>query len=68
MSATGMIRVVTERGGSKPYTVTDWARRAVKPLIAAGRCERRHLEERGQALTPADVQSALLLSLSLPRL
>lgn len=50
---------------SKPYSVTAWTRQAVAPLVAAGRCECRHLAEIADPLTRIDVEAAFLLAVPL---
>jgi DNA-binding HxlR family transcriptional regulator len=51
--------------GSKPHVVTEWTRRAVGPLLAAGRCERLHLAEVADRLTRVDIEAGLLLAVPL---
>jgi DNA-binding HxlR family transcriptional regulator len=51
--------------GAKPYGVTNWARQAVAPLVAAGRCECEHLAEATDPLTRIDIEAAFLLSVPL---
>jgi DNA-binding HxlR family transcriptional regulator len=48
--------------GAKPYGVTEWTRQAVAPLIAAGRCECRHLAKTTDPLTRIDIEAAFLLA------
>jgi len=55
-------------GGAKPYAVTEWTRRAVRPLVAAGRCECEHLAEATDPLTRIDVETAFLLAAPLAAL
>lgn len=50
---------------AKPYDVTMWTRQAVAPLVAAGRCECRHLAETTDPLTRIDIEAAFLLSVPL---
>ena len=52
-------------GKSKPYAVTEWTRRAVGPLIAAGRCECLHFAEATDPLTRIDIEAAFLLAVPL---
>jgi len=55
-----------ERGsGGKPYAVTEWTRLAVGPLVAAGRCECRHMAGSTEALTRIDVEAGFLLAVPL---
>lgn len=53
-----------ERGG-KPYGVTEWTRQAVRPIVAAGRCECEHLADTTEPLTRIDIEAAFLLSVPL---
>ncbi len=52
-------------GGAKPYSVTDWTRQAIGPLVAAGRCECLHLSEVTEPLTRIDIEAAFLLAVPL---
>jgi DNA-binding HxlR family transcriptional regulator len=51
--------------GAKPYGVTEWTRLAVAPLVAAGRCECRHLAGVTDPLARIDIEAAFLLSVPL---
>jgi len=52
-----------ERGsGGKPYAVTEWTRKAVGPLVAAGRCECRHMARSTEPLARLDVEAGFLLA------
>jgi DNA-binding HxlR family transcriptional regulator len=51
--------------GAKPYGVTEWTRLAVAPLVAAGRCECRHLPDITEPLTRVDIEAAFLLAMPL---
>ncbi len=53
---------------AKPYAVTEWARQAVRPLVAAGRCECEHLAGATDPLTRLDVEAAFLLAAPLASL
>jgi DNA-binding HxlR family transcriptional regulator len=64
MRMAGLIQACRSDGVGTPYAVTEWARRGVGPLIAAGRCERRHMRERAP-ITRDDVEAAFLLTLPL---
>jgi DNA-binding HxlR family transcriptional regulator len=57
----------TQRRGT-PYAATDWLRRAVGPVIAAARWERKHLREQSAPLARGDVEAAFLLAVPLLRL
>jgi DNA-binding HxlR family transcriptional regulator len=52
-------------GGGKPYAVTEWARMAIGPLVAAGRCECRHMVDLAEPLTRIDVEAGFLLAVPL---
>lgn len=49
-------------GRGTPYGVTNWLRRAVAPLAAAARWERRHAPRDSAPIGRLDVESAFLLS------
>lgn len=51
--------------GAKPYGVTEWTRLGVAPLVAAGRCECRHLPEGTDPLTRIDIEAVFLLAVPL---
>ena len=53
---------------AKPYAVTEWTRQAVRPLVAAGRCECEHLAQVTDPLTRIDVEAAFLLAAPLASL
>ncbi|MGC1166182.1 MAG: hypothetical protein WA862_08735 [Solirubrobacterales bacterium] len=65
MRATGQIEPVRKAGRGTPYVVTDWLRYSIAPLCAAGRCERRHLEEESGPITAIEVEASFLLVVSL---
>jgi DNA-binding HxlR family transcriptional regulator len=54
-----------EANQAKPYTVTEWTRQAVAPLIAAAQCECRHFAESAEAIEKIDIEAAFLLGLPL---
>jgi DNA-binding HxlR family transcriptional regulator len=68
MRATRQIEPVETEGRGRPYLVTDWLRRAIAPLCAAGRCERRHLPDDSAPITHVEVEAAFLLSVPLAHL
>lgn len=68
MRIAGLVEAQSSRGSGTPYAVTEWARRGVAPLVAAGHCERVHMGGHGNALTGADVEAAFLLAAPLVRL
>jgi DNA-binding HxlR family transcriptional regulator len=66
MRAARQLEVMPDGGrGAKPYTVTEWTRQAVGPLVAAGRCECTHLAAITEPLTRIDIEAAFLLSVPL---
>jgi len=68
MRAARQVEPLSGQGGSRPYAVTEWTRRAVGPLAAAGRCERRHLAEVTEPPAGIDIEAAFLLAVPLVRL
>lgn len=54
-------------GRGTPYAATTWLRRAVAPLLAASRWERRHALTRTTSMCASDVEAALLLAAPLLR-
>jgi DNA-binding HxlR family transcriptional regulator len=67
MRATGQIEPVSAGGRGTPYVVTEWLRRAIAPLCAAGRCEHRHLAD-SAPITNIEVEAAFMLALPLTAL
>jgi DNA-binding HxlR family transcriptional regulator len=65
MRATGLIEPVEAGGRGTPYVVTEWLRRSIAPLVAAGRCERRYLSERSGPISNVEVEAAFILALRL---
>ena len=65
MRAVGQVEALPGGGKRIPYTVTDWVRRAVAPLVAAGRFECRHMPVQAEPLTRIDVEAAFLLAVPL---
>jgi DNA-binding HxlR family transcriptional regulator len=65
MRMAGLVRACDGPGASTPYTVTEWARLGVGPLVASGHCERRHMRERAAAITREDIEAAFMLALPL---
>ncbi|HET7483999.1 MAG TPA: winged helix-turn-helix transcriptional regulator [Solirubrobacterales bacterium] len=65
MRASRQIEVLKETGKARPYAVTDWTRQAVGPLVAASRCECRHISEGTDPLTEIDIEAAFLLAVPL---
>jgi DNA-binding HxlR family transcriptional regulator len=65
MRLAGFLTPVEGNNGATPYTVAGWLRRAMAPVLAAIRCERRHIADATAPLTRIDVESILLLALPL---
>ncbi|HEY2334591.1 MAG TPA: winged helix-turn-helix transcriptional regulator [Solirubrobacterales bacterium] len=61
MRLAGCVAPVQGNGGGTPYAVTEWLRQGMAPLLAAVRCERRHLARDTAPLTRIDVEAILLL-------
>jgi DNA-binding HxlR family transcriptional regulator len=69
MRVTGQVEPGLGQGGQGTlYNVTDWVRRGVAPLAAAGRWERRHLSKQTAPVTWVEVETAFLLALPLVKL
>jgi DNA-binding HxlR family transcriptional regulator len=69
LGAMRLVGQVEKRPGREsPYVVTDWLRRAIAPLAAAARWERRHMREQASPITSHDAEAGFLLSLPLLRL
>jgi DNA-binding HxlR family transcriptional regulator len=62
MRMAGLVEARPGEGSGTPYALTEWARRGVRPLAAAARCERVHLGRRAAPLTEADIEGAFLLA------
>jgi len=65
MRLAGFITPVQGNGGGRPYAVAPWLRQAMAPLLAAVRCERRHMATQTAPLTRIDIETILLLALPL---
>jgi DNA-binding HxlR family transcriptional regulator len=65
MRMTGQIEAVPSEGRGIPYAPTEWLRRAIGPVAASGRCERRHMEVGSPPVTDSEVEAAMLLVLPL---
>ena len=68
MRLAGFVTPVEGNGGATPYAVAEWLRQAMAPLLAAIRCERRHMADETAPLTRIDVETILLLALPLVEL
>lgn len=61
MRMAGLIEARPSHGVGTPYTVTDWARRGVVPLAAAGNCELLYMRDR-PPITQVDIEAAFMLA------
>jgi DNA-binding HxlR family transcriptional regulator len=68
MRATRQVTPAPGPGRSTPYLVTDWLRRSIAPICAAGRCEQRHMREVSAPIASLDIEAAFLLVLPLASL
>lgn len=68
MRMAGLVKAQPATGSGTPYALTEWARRGVRPLAAAARCERVHMRDRAAPVTEADVVGAFLLATPLASL
>jgi len=68
MRMAGLIKAQAGKGSGTPYALTEWARRGVRPLAAAARCERVHMRGRAAPVTEADVEGAFMLAAPLASL
>jgi DNA-binding HxlR family transcriptional regulator len=68
MRLVGFLGPARRNGGATPYAVTDWLRQAMGPLLAAIRCERRHMAKETAPLTRLDVETIFLLAVQLAKL
>jgi DNA-binding HxlR family transcriptional regulator len=58
-----LIRSCPGRGRGRPYTVSPWLRRAIGPLAASARWERRYLSSESPPIGRIDIEAAFLLVL-----
>jgi DNA-binding HxlR family transcriptional regulator len=68
MRIAGLVEAQPSQGAGTPYAVTEWARRGVAPLVAAGHCERIHMGRQESPLEAADIEAAFLLAAPLLQL
>jgi len=68
MRLAGLVTPAPGNGGGTPYAVAEWLRLAMAPLLAAMRCERRHLPTETAPLTRIDIETVMLLALPLAAL
>jgi hypothetical protein len=64
----GQIEAVPSKGRGTPYTVTDWLRRAIAPIIAAVHWEQMQLPSQVPAITKIDVEAAFMMVIPMLRL
>ena len=64
MRTTGQIVALERQSGGTPYVPTEWLRRAIAPLAAAGRWEKRYLDD-APPITDVEVETGFLLSMPL---
>lgn len=67
MRLSGQIEAAPSASRGTPYAVTPWLRRAVAPLAAAMRWERRHGGGASSPVGRLDIESTFLLSMPLVR-
>lgn len=65
MRLASLVEPTSSTGRGRPLAVTDWLRKAIGPIAAAARWERRRLREKAPAITNRDAESAFLLALPL---
>jgi DNA-binding HxlR family transcriptional regulator len=65
MRLAGFVTPVEGSNGATPYAVSNWVRHAMAPVLAAIRCERRHMADATPPLTRIDIETILLLALPL---
>jgi len=65
MRASRQVTPAPGPGRGTPYAVTDWLRRSIAPLCAAGRCEHRHMRDVAPPISAIEVEAAFLLALPL---
>ncbi len=67
MRLSGQLEARRGSGESAAYSVTDWLRQGVAPIVAAARMEHRHLADSPE-VAPLDVEACFMLSVPLMRL
>jgi DNA-binding HxlR family transcriptional regulator len=65
MRLAGQIEAQQGRSRGTPYLVTDWLRRAVAPIAAAARWERRYAPAAASPIGRLDVEAGFLLAVPL---
>jgi DNA-binding HxlR family transcriptional regulator len=61
MRLAGQIEPVASKGRGTPYTVTEWLRKAIAPLIAGVHWERTHMADQTVPVTQVDVEAAFMI-------
>jgi DNA-binding HxlR family transcriptional regulator len=64
----GQIQSLSAEARGTPYEVTEWARRAAAPLVAAARWEQRHQADESASVARLDAETAFMLTSPLLRL
>ncbi len=67
MRLSGQVQARRGAGDGAAYSVTDWLRHGVAPIVAAARMEHRHLADSPE-VAPFDVNAAFMLAVPLLRL
>lgn len=67
MRLSGQLQARRGAGEGAAYSVTDWLRRGVAPIVAAARMENRHLSDSPEVAS-LDVEAAFMLAVPLLRL
>lgn len=67
MRLAGQVEARSGDGEGAAYSVTDWLREGLAPIVAAARMEHRHMVD-AAAVAPLDAEAAFMLSLPLLRL
>jgi hypothetical protein len=67
MRLTGQVEARNGDGEGAAYSVTDWLREGLAPIVAAARMERRHLVD-APSVAPLDAEAGFMLALPLLRL
>jgi DNA-binding HxlR family transcriptional regulator len=67
MRLSGQVEARRGAGEGAAYSVTDWLRLGVAPIVAAARMEDRHLADSPE-VAPLDVEACFMLSVPLMRL
>lgn len=62
MRIAGLVEAQESDGAGTPYAVTDWGRRGVAPLAAAGYCEGTYMESSSAPVASLDIEAAFLLA------